>query len=176
MVGVRAPYGIQRLHHFTDSRNLGSIAEHGLLSQRERARCDVKCVYGGDERSCSLDAEYGLDAYVHLSLTPYHPMQYVAVEEARIREAIDIIVIPEILSLPGIMLTYDIANKHGGRPLLPIAGWIASIDFSVLYRPVTSLSPRQRDRVKQLRRMEVLVPNGVPPDYLRYDLARARGR
>ena len=118
---------------------------------------------------------YGLDSYVHLSLTPYHPMQYVATNEGRIFKSVDITVFPEILSAPGIMLTLDIANKLGGSPLLPIEGWIESIDFHLIYRPLTSLTPRQQERVRQLRKLEVLVPTSVSPQLLHYDLSRVRG-
>lgn len=172
MAKLEPPYGIQRLHHFTDSRNLVSIREHGLLSRLECGQRGVTSITGGDERSRELDAAYGLDAYVHLSLTPYHPMQYVAVDDGRIYESVDVIVSPEVLTLPGIMMTLDIANKLGGDPLLPIDGWIQSVELSLIYRSLSVLTPRQHQRVKELRKIEVLVPNSVAPHFLYFNVHR----
>jgi len=60
-------FGVKCLFHFTDLRNLSSIAEQGLLRLAELRRRSV-CVVapGGNPWSHDADTRLGLDKYVHL--------------------------------------------------------------------------------------------------------------
>ena len=71
-------YGITSVWHFTDISNLESIQKHGLLSLSllKEQGIYVPC-YGADRYSHKRDKERGLDNFVHLSLIPDYPMQYV---------------------------------------------------------------------------------------------------
>ena len=67
------------LYHFTDSRNVASIRQHGLLSLaalHDRGIAVAAC--GGDEDSRRVDARLGLDRFVHLSIMDQHPMEKIA--------------------------------------------------------------------------------------------------
>jgi len=125
-------------------------------------------VTGGNDRSRQLDIEYGLDEYVHLSLTPYHPMQYVALRENRVRSLVDIVVDAQVLARPHVMMTFDIANKFGGSRLLPVKGWAASQRVGILYRDPADLDAKGKARVDDLRRYEILVPDFIEPAFLRF--------
>ena len=174
-VRSETPYGVQRLHHFTDDRNLPSIWQHGLLSVRERARRGIAgVVTGGNELSRSLDKSYGLDAYVHLSLTEYHPMKFVTAVRERLDRVVDIMVAPQVLERPGIMMTLGVANKDGGRPLLPIAECICDCQLELLYSLMSELSADQQTQVRLMRRYEILVPDVVEPALLYVHPRRTR--
>src|SRR5436190_262128 len=93
---------IPYLYHFTDSRNTKSISETGICSRKRLLEMKIGFVPGGDSLSAQLDADNGLDAYVHLSFTAKHPMEQKAWEEGRIRFRRTIKVKPEILNFPGV--------------------------------------------------------------------------
>ncbi|MFC1740116.1 DarT ssDNA thymidine ADP-ribosyltransferase family protein [Pseudomonadota bacterium] len=67
------------LYHFTDERNLDSIREHGLLSWPLLLQTGIAHVPASSELSRELDARHGLENYVRLCLTRYHPMLNCAV-------------------------------------------------------------------------------------------------
>ena len=62
--------------HFTDTRNLASITEHGLLSMKNIRENDIETQPGGDESSVEIDRKLGMDQYVHLCFFDNHPMEY----------------------------------------------------------------------------------------------------
>src|SRR5438477_10882132 len=69
---------IDFLYHFTDTRNLASIREHGgtySLEQIERRGIEIP-VFGGDDTSQDSDRSSGMDGYVHLCFRPHHPMEF----------------------------------------------------------------------------------------------------
>src|SRR5687767_3527238 len=76
-----------RFYHFTDGKNLPSIQKHGLLSMQELRRRNIQVpAPGGNEWSQDADIECGMDAYVHLTFIPNHPMEYPAKQEGRITD------------------------------------------------------------------------------------------
>ncbi|HHH52574.1 MAG TPA: DUF4433 domain-containing protein [Bacteroidetes bacterium] len=82
-------YDITSIWHFTDASNLVSIEKYGLLSLDllTQQKVHVSC-YGGDELSHRLDRGKGLDKFVHLSIIPDHPMQYIKVRNGIIKNPI----------------------------------------------------------------------------------------
>jgi hypothetical protein len=160
-------FGIRRLHHFTDSRNVASIRQHGLLSSRARLEKGIEAIAGGNERSRHLDVLYELDQFVHLSLTPDHPMQYVALGQGRLTTTVDIEVDPSVVTRPGVCMSPDIANKLGGLQVFPLGSFMGELKgVEVLYRDPQQLTPWQRKRVDSLRRVEILVPERIEPELL----------
>ncbi len=90
-----------QLYHFTDSRNLWSIKRRGLLSWRKLVDRQIVHHSGSNELSRSLDERDGLDNFVRLCLTDYHPMALVAQEEGRIKELLWLEVDEEVLKFSG---------------------------------------------------------------------------
>lgn len=73
--------GIERLYHYTDKRNLDSIAANGGLLPWRELKDKNDCHPGGDDASHNLDTKLNLDGHVHLSFTPENPpctLQWVA--------------------------------------------------------------------------------------------------
>lgn len=62
------------LYHFTDVRNLNSIAEHGILSWKILEEKKIDYETQADTLSHKLDLDSGWDNYVRLSFCKYHPM------------------------------------------------------------------------------------------------------
>ncbi|MBA3243069.1 MAG: DUF4433 domain-containing protein [Acidobacteria bacterium] len=60
-------------YHFTDTRNLASIAKYGLLSLRQLSDRGIKVAApGGNEWSHDADRHKGLDDHVHLCFMDEH--------------------------------------------------------------------------------------------------------
>lgn len=81
---------IHRLYHFTDRSNLDSIKRHGGLYSwwQCHQRGIVIPIAGGSAMSRELDSRHSLQDYVRLSLTPEHPMMYVAKRDGRIPDPV----------------------------------------------------------------------------------------
>lgn len=76
------------IFHFTDTRNLDSIKKRGLLSHRRLAELGIIVpAPGGDQSSIHTAVARGLDRYVSLCLKKDHPMEGVARNDGRIKEA-----------------------------------------------------------------------------------------
>jgi len=96
-------YGITSIWHFTDVSNLKSIEEHGLLSLEllRQKSIHVPC-YGANFYSHQRDRAFGLDNFVHLSIIPDYPMQYIKTKNGDIPNPIwleiDVSVLHENLS------------------------------------------------------------------------------
>lgn len=64
-------------YHFTDKSNLKSIIEHGgLYAWSALDELGITSKKGGNDLSHNLDCKKGLQNYVRLAITPFHPMQY----------------------------------------------------------------------------------------------------
>ncbi|OUE39109.1 hypothetical protein BZY95_17175 [Billgrantia desiderata SP1] len=85
-----ARFNIQKLYHFTDTRNLPSIREQGgLLRLAEMKRRSVNgAVFGGNQWSHDADVARGLDGYVHLCFLSEHPMEWCAKNDGRILDSV----------------------------------------------------------------------------------------
>lgn len=85
------------VYHFTDTRNLPSIREHGLLSMAEVARRRIDAVPGGNRWSMDADKASGMDEYVHLCFMKDHPMVYYAQKEQRVDSVRYLRISPEVM-------------------------------------------------------------------------------
>lgn len=105
--GNRAPY----LHHFTDTRNISSIATNGVLSRFEIERRQVcNVVYGGNQWSFDQDDRRGVSNFVHLCFFNQHPMEFRAKADGRIQESYFIKVLPEVLAVEGVLFSDGVSN------------------------------------------------------------------
>jgi hypothetical protein len=152
-------------YHFTDERNLCSIREHGLLSMRELRQRGISPVAGGNQWSLDADLRAGMDAYVHLCFLRQHPMEWSARQDGRIERSRFLRVEPEVLTLPGVMITDQVSNKSGVLPK-PADDMIPGLDFKVMYTRTDWKDPAIQARRQRAKLYEILVPTTVPPDFI----------
>jgi hypothetical protein len=159
-------FGIKALFHFTDTRNIDSIREHGLLSYAELQRRSVDCFApGGNEWSHDADERLGLDEYVHLCMLEEHPMEFRARQEGRIVESTFVRVLPSVLTIPGVLFTADVANK-AGVATMSLTEARANLDLDVIYRRTNWKDPAVQQRRQAAKKYEVLVPTEIRPEFL----------
>ncbi|RAI38429.1 DarT ssDNA thymidine ADP-ribosyltransferase family protein [Rhodoplanes roseus] len=152
--------------HFTDTRNIPSIKQHGLLSMKEIKGRNINVpAPGGNQWSLDADQACGMDQYVHLTFKPGHPMERRALEEKTILEVHRLRISPTILLIPGVLGTTDISNKSGVTPIdiLPLIG---ILDREVIYQRTDWRDPTIQARLQTAEKFEILVPNHVPLQYI----------
>lgn len=153
--------------HFTDTRNLPSIREHGLLSLRELGARGIPIpAPGGNPLSQEIDVSRGLDAYVHLSFTASHPMDYRAKMDGRIERSKYLQIDPAVAEIEGVVATLDVSNGRGVEPL-PLRSALDGLDLEVLYTRMNWADPEVKKRLNAARRCELLIPGSVPREFIR---------
>lgn len=160
-------FGVNCLFHFTDLRNLSSIAEHGFLSLAELRRRSVPVVAaGGNAWSHDADSRLGLDQYVHLCLFNQHPMEWTARKEGHVQETAFLQIDPAVLRSEGLRFAPGVSNKTG-VPLLTLNEAIEQMDFAVVYARTDWKDPAVLKRLLAARKYEVLVPADIPVSMIR---------
>lgn len=91
--------------HFTDTRNLPSIRQHGLLSMRKLREKEILVAPGGNDWSLTADRHSGMDRYVHLCFFREHPMEWLATQDGRINDSRFLKIKPGVLQTPGALIT-----------------------------------------------------------------------
>lgn len=150
--------------HFTDRSNVDSIKEHGLFSTRELRRRKMAARFGGNQLSLDLDLATGMDAYVHLTFKTGHPMEKNALDKGTIENLVHLKISPEIIALPGVLISDDVSNKTGVA-IGPAAEMLDKIDLEVLYTRMR-WQGEVLERLKVAEKCEVLVPDHLPPNYI----------
>ncbi|TPN69028.1 DUF4433 domain-containing protein [Mesorhizobium sp. B1-1-1] len=154
--------GKRSLFHFTDTRNIPSIKEHGLLSLRELRRQEVVVnAAGGNGWSQDSATRIGLDNYVNLCMRDRHPMEWLAKKDGRILETKFLNIKPEVLEIEGVRFTAGVSNKAG----MKILTWQEAsdqLDWEVLYEWTDWKDLEVRARLNQASKYEVLIPGQVP--------------
>ena len=154
-------FGISCFYHFTDTRNLASIREHGGLLPWSHIQGKVPAP-GGNDWSHDADAIKGQDQYVHLCFLPEHPMEFVAKRDGRIVESRFLRIDPSIIHTPGILFCPDVGNK-AGVPMLGLAEAVSQMDFEILSLAHNRwLDPPLFERKKAACKYELLVPCKIP--------------
>jgi len=75
-------------YHFTDERNIDSIRQYGLMSWYQLNRNKIVYYPASNRLSRSLDVSKNLQDYVHLTLSPKHPMAIKAQFEGRVKSLV----------------------------------------------------------------------------------------
>jgi hypothetical protein len=159
---VRTSTQQRRFFHFTDRKNLASIRSHGLLSARELRRLNLfqQVAAGGDANSLASDMAKGIDDYVCLCFTTSHPMQYIC-RTQRGLDPVYLHVSPEVIKLPGVMITNAPSNQTGIVPQQASAA-LDTLDLGVLYKRTDWNNPTVQERLQTAEKYEILVPKRVP--------------
>jgi ssDNA thymidine ADP-ribosyltransferase, DarT len=165
LIGILKKVRGHSFYHFTDTRNLDSIREHGLLSMRELRHRGIIPITGGNEWSLDADARCGMDAYVHLCFLRQHGMEWRARQDGRIAQSRFLRISPEVLRLPGVLITDEVSNKAGVIPK-PADEMIPKLDYEVMYTRTDWKNPAIRARRDKAKLYEILVPSNVPTDYI----------
>lgn len=154
------------VYHFTDTRNLDSIRESGILSMAEIRRRQINVIPGGNKWSMDADVKSGMDEYVHLCFFKDHPMVYYAKKEERIDNVRYLRIDPDIILGDGVLIADQVSNKKGVAPL-PAAQMIKKIDWKVIYDHTDWKDPAVQARLKIAKVCELLVPQRVAPSLIK---------
>jgi hypothetical protein len=147
-------------YHFTDDRNLPSIRAHGLLSMREIRQRALIVAPGGNNWSLEADQRSGMDAYVHLGFFSDHPMEYVAKKEGRIVKTRYLKIRPDIITLPGVLISDRVANRADALPK-PAEEMIDKLDLDVIYTRTDWTDAKIKVRLKAAQLCEILIPKSI---------------
>jgi hypothetical protein len=151
-------------YHFTDGRNVDSILKNGILSARSLEQEKLKCVFGGNQWSLDADKHYGMDAYVHLCFMTGNSMEYLARNEGRIKSVKYFEVSPEVLKIPGALISIGVSNSRGAKRL-DVAQGLDELDGEVIYRKTQS-SPDMTARWRFAHKCEILIPDRVGIEFI----------
>ena len=155
------------LYHFTDSSNLPSIAEHGILSKQQAIENGITiAVSGGNEWSHDADIHKGLEDYVNLCFTMSHPMCHIAHLEGRIPNPQYLPINPDVLKIDGVKITLGVANR-AETVLLNVEDGLGQIDMEVLYTRTEWIDPDIQVRLRNAEKCEILVPKAVPKELIK---------
>lgn len=162
-----APSKLQNtFFHFTDTRNLELIKQHGLLSRRKMSKLGIEIpAPGGNQWSRDSADRLGLDRYVSLSLTANHPMEYAARQGGQIKKALYLPIRPDIIKVDGAMMTGGVSNKAGIVPEAP-GEVLEKLDLEVIYRNTDWRDASIKERRKNAVKYEILIPDQVPLEYI----------
>jgi hypothetical protein len=155
----------RRLFHFTDSRNIASIRQHGLLSTRTITEQGLQAVTGGDAGSLHVDRQKGLDALVSLSFCRSHPMAHVAQQEGRIEEVRILTVCPSVLLRDGVLFSDRVATANDAT-IAAANQMISRMDLSATYQRLDWSTADGQQRRSAAEKWEALVPGVIPVDLI----------
>jgi hypothetical protein len=153
------------LYHFTDKRNLESIREYGILSMRSLREREIKTHPGGNQISLEADTRFGMDGYVHMSFRDRHHMIVHAKERGQ--SIVELEIKPEAILLPNAAITLDVANKGGVIPL-PVDEAVLQMDLDPILKYMDWKDPEIKPRIQTTSRYELIVPNHLPVEYIKF--------
>ena len=120
------PDQIEKLYHFTDSQNVPSIMQHGILSRDTLEAAGINPAMTSSRASRQMDSAAGLSRYVRLSLHPHHPMAWKALHDERCTRVTWLAIHPGVLQQADTMYsdTNALATERrvGTSPLIATRG------------------------------------------------------
>jgi hypothetical protein len=152
--------GKRRLFHFTDSRNLASIREHGLLSTHEISAKVITAITGGDAGSLGIDIHKGFDRYVRVSFCRSHPMSHVAKERGSIQELRILTICPTVLLREGVKLADRVATDNDANIGLADE-MVPQMDLMATYQYLDWKIAENRARRSAAEKWEAMIPNPI---------------
>ena len=160
---VMRRHHIKDLYHFTDSRNLASIIEHGgLFSWQQCKKRGIKVAApGGDGDSRSRDRRKGLGDYVRLSFRADHPMRHAAERDGRIQNVEFLRIDPSIIYLRSTLFCVMNANSTEAR----VRGDLETFE-QIKFDLATGSRRWYTELEKNFSQAEVLVKGHVPLDLI----------
>jgi len=159
--------GIHALYHFTDVSNLESIAQLGLLSLQQLQSEEVPFTPGGNELSQQLDQDNKLDDYVHLCLTPHHPMAHQAKDRGSISDPRFLKIKPKVLDLPGVMACMNVSVAANAE-IIPLETALSNINWAdwTNYWNDNSITGLEDFADNPMFKIEILIPKEIPKNFI----------
>jgi len=105
-----------------------------------------------------------MDEYVHLCFMQNNSMEWLARNEGRIKDVMYLEISPNVLKLPGALVTLGVSNSRDVQRL-PVEEGLDRLDADVIYR-YSDHSQESIDRWKLAKKCEVLVPDQITTDYI----------
>lgn len=170
MPGLEDLGKITKLFHFTDSRNLPLIKEHGgILSSRLLREMGIAFTAGGNEWSIKQDLRTGVDGYVHLCWDTGHPMVHHVEQRADKPKLVYLQIHTKILERDGVKFSRDVANSSSARPLVTIkeACEGGMIDYDAINWNIGSVAGKN---AAYYRRVEAELSEILVPDIVEFEL------
>lgn len=154
---------IENLYHFTDSRNLASIEEHGgLFSWWQCEKRGIKITApGGTRGSRWRDRRNSLEDYVRLSFNAHQPMMHVTLRDGRVGDLEILRIDPSVIYLKPTLFSNINANDAEAR----VGGDLES--FRRVRFDIATASRWIGESEKRFFQAEVLVKSYVPMDLIR---------
>lgn len=160
---------LQELHYITPICNVPSIVEHGILSHVRAARIEHRSVAMQEmqDRRSKIRVPGGrkLHEYVNLYVCARNPMLYRRLSQ---RHALCILsVSTDVLDLPDVVVT----DRNAGGDYVqfrPAPDGLSVVDAELTFAEYwTDTNRIQYWRRKAAKCAEVLIPDWVPPGFLR---------
>jgi len=159
---------LAELHYITPTANLLSILSRGILSYNRVKRVNHQSVAMNEiqDRRANVTVPNGrkLHEYVNLYICARNPMMYK--RQAQFKELCVLRVSPDVLDLPGVVITDGNASSEYTRFSAAPKG-LAIVDRDLTFAD----DWRDPDEIRYFRKKvakcaEVLVPDKVKPDYI----------
>lgn len=150
----------RRLFHFTDSRNIDGIRQHGLLPTAALELHGVNAITGGDADSLGIDRHKGLDQFVRLSFCRNHPMSHTARERGNIGEVRILTVNPTVLLRDDVKLADRVATANEAEIGIPDE-MIPKMDILATYQYLDWKIPENYERRNAAEKWEALIPGTI---------------
>lgn len=152
--------GKRRLFHFTDSRNLQNIRNHGLLATNQLSEKGIDSVTGGDTSSLSIDRHKGFDSYIRVSFCRSHPMSHVAKERGSIQEVRILTICPTVLLRDGVRLADGIATDNDA--IIGLADeMVPKMDLMATYQYMDWRIPENHARRTAAEKWEAMISGPI---------------
>ncbi len=155
------------VYHFTDEANLPSIWDHGLLSKEQMIKKGLHPQKtGGNEWSFELDKRkvvngHDMRHYASLCMRYDHPMAWIAHKEGRLPNPLFLCINPDILKIEGTRIALGVANSLEAE-ILTVNEAIPRMDLEILYKWTDWSNHDNRERLQNVKKYEILIPNSVP--------------
>ncbi len=159
--------GIHSLYHFTDISNLESIGKHGILSLKQLRMEEVSFTPSGNELSHQLDQDNKLDDYVHLCLTPHHPMAHQAHNRGSISMPKFLRIKPEVLDQPGVRASMKVSVANDAE-IISLETALNQINWAdwCKYWNDDSITGLEKISANPLFKTEILIPSTISKSFI----------
>lgn len=128
---------------------------------------DIEHITGGNEDSLQLDLDKGLDDYVHLCLTPHHPMEYLSKKRGSIIESRFLKIDLTALDVEDVKACTMVSTKEGAE-IIDIKDFWQQIDWEAWtkYWNDSSIIGTEEDDDLEICKVEILVPKHIANKFI----------
>ena len=158
--------GIKYLYHFTDSVNLPSIQQSGLMCASQLLSSSIPARLNSDESSRKLDQTSGLGNFVRLSFCEKNPMMFISKKEGRISNPVILRIKLEVVSRPGVIFS----DCNATRRDVNLSESPDIVRFEIVKAKSCFAIP---ELLRHFFQAEVLIPSPLPPHLIVFPSKKA---